>query len=310
MQVFRGIEQSRELLSTPVLTLGNFDGIHRGHQALVQEVLGRARAGGHPAAAMTFDPHPVSVVAPHKAPPLITTLEERIEQLEGLGLAALIVQPFDLDFAALEPERFASDVLFDGVRPAELVVGFNYGFGKGRSGGVDVLTAAGQERGIPVSVLPPVLTDDGIRVSSTGVRERVAAGDLAGAANLLGRPFEITGRVERGAERGSKLGFPTANLLPGGRLLPPPGVYATRVRIGERTGLPAATHVGQPPSFDGPVAVEAHILDFSEELRGQRIGVSFIERVRESRPFDSLEALTAQIARDVLSVRERLARRP
>ena len=308
MRVYHGIDQARGELDAPVLTLGNFDGVHLGHQALVSEVRQRARAGGHPSVAMTFDPHPVSVVAPDKAPPLITTMEERTELLAQLGLDALIVQSFDRDFASLSPERFARDKLFEGVRPAELVVGFNYGFGKGRSGGVDVLTRVGGELGVPVTVLDPIRTI-GIRVSSTGVRECVAAGDLPGAATLLGRSFEITGRVERGAERGRQLGFPTANLMPGSRLLPPPGVYAALVRIGERSGLPAATHVGPAPTFGGPAAVEAHLLDFSEDLYGARIGVSFIERVRESTPFDSLEALTAQIARDVRTVRQILGQR-
>ncbi|NOZ86573.1 MAG: riboflavin biosynthesis protein RibF, partial [Deltaproteobacteria bacterium] len=279
MRVYNSTAQVQPDAMGAVLTIGNFDGVHLGHMALVKEVLSRARKLNRPSAAMTFHPHPVTVVAPDKAPPLINSMDERINLLEEAGLDILVIEKFDKDFSALSPEDFARKVLFENIRPAAVIVGFNYGFGKGRSGGVDVLEMSGQKLGFEVVVVPPVMLGD-LRVSSTGIRRSVENGDLNKAAKLLGRPFFVSGKVKRGAGRGATLGFPTANLFMEPRLLPPLGVYACMALLRDKK-WPAAVHLGPAPTFGVPYTVEAHLIGFDGgDLYGRNIKLEFYHYVR------------------------------
>jgi riboflavin kinase/FMN adenylyltransferase len=290
------------------VAIGNFDGVHLGHQALLAEARRRAHGPGA-TVALTFMPHPARVLAPAKAPPLIMPLARRLELLAQAGADVVVIQPFTPEFAAVEADDFVRRVLARELGAADVVVGFDFSFGKGRAGNVQRLQALGAELGIGVAVIPPV-TVDGLPCSSTRVRSLVAAGDLRPAASLLGRAFELEGTVVRGAARGRSLGFPTANLAPDTELAPRLGIYAARARLSDgpddATAHVAAVSVGRNPTFEGPTApvtVEAHLLDFTGDLYGRRLRLELIDWLREERKFDSIDALVAQIGADVARVR-------
>ena len=291
-----------------VVAVGNFDGVHRGHQALVLAALARARSRSDVCLALTFDPHPAVVLSPQRAPRSLMTLEQKAELLAALGVDVLTVLPFTPTLAAFSPRDFAARVLVGALRARSVVVGEGFRFGKGRAGDVAELQRLGQELGFEVMAVSAVL-QDGLRVSSTGIRESLREGDVARAAVLLGRPHFVDGRVVRGDGRGRTLGIPTANLALENEVAPKEGVYAARVAL-PAGGPPraAVANLGRRPTFGGDaVALEAHLLDFEGDLYGQRLRLSFVERLRDEKGFPGPHALVAQISADVLQARRVLA---
>lgn len=291
-----------------VVTVGTFDGVHRGHWAVLQEIRARARARGLRSVLVTFHPHPLRIVRPEAAPRLLTTPDEKKEVLAESGLDYAVFLSFSRALSRYSPDRFVREILMDRLSVRELVIGYDHGFGRGRSGDADTLRAIGAREGFAVDVVRPVLAGDDA-ISSTRIRAAVARADLALATAGLGRPYSVRGLVVRGDGRGRQLGFPTANL--GGvspdKALPPPGVYAVRgsVRSGVYDG---ALHLGPRPTFPGASpSIELHLIDFEGDLYGEEVRVDFIERIREIRPFASVEALVDQMRADVSSARRTLA---
>lgn len=282
-----------------VVTVGTFDGVHLGHRAVIDEIAARAAATGRRSVLVTFDPHPLEVVNPQAAPPLLTTAAERREVLAETPLDWLVVLRFDREMAAMAPAEFVRDVLLERCRMRELVIGWDHGFGRGRSGDVETLRVLGGQHGFAVDVVGPV-DAHGQHVSSTLVRRAVAGGDLVTAARLLGRPYSVSGKVVQGAGRGRTLGVPTINLgeVPPRKLLPPDGVYAVRVewRGGAAGGM---MNQGGRPTFDeGGRTLEAHLFGVDGDLYGEWVRLSWVQRLRDVARFASPEALRAQLDRD------------
>jgi riboflavin kinase / FMN adenylyltransferase len=257
---------------------------------------------------LTFTPHPARLFAPDRAPPLITSLERRLDLLAAAGIDIAVVEPFTRAFASVEAPAFVHDVLARQLGARDVVVGYDFSFGRERAGTVDMLRELGAAAGIGVAVIPPVSVD-GVPCSSTRIRQLVSAGDTVAAARLLGRPFEIEGAVARGAARGRGLGFPTANVVPEAELRPKLGIYAARALILEGplagAGYAAALSVGTNPQFAGAaVTIEAYLLDFDGDLYDRRVRIEVGERLRDERRFESIDALIAQIREDVARVRQ------
>jgi riboflavin kinase/FMN adenylyltransferase len=293
------------------ITVGTFDGVHRGHQEVLREIVRRARAADRASVLVTFEPHPLEIVAPDRAPRLLTTLEEKLELWPLFDLDYVHVLPFTTDLREMSPARFVREVLVDRLRVGELVIGYDHGFGKDRKGDVDTLRGLAGELGFVVDVVGPVAVDMEA-VSSTAVRRAVETGDLEAAARGLGRPYSVLGRVARGAGRGRELGYPTANLEPGRRkCLPPTGVYAVRVEV-EGVEWPAMANLGPRPTFgDARANLEVHLLDWpGEELYGARLHVEFVERLRGILRFGDPAELAAQLAEDRARARAALGRGP
>lgn len=293
------------------VAIGNFDGVHRGHQALLEEARARARRRGGPSAVLTFAPHPARLFAPAKAPPLIMSLERRLDLFAEAGIDVAIVEAFTPAFAAIEADEFVRRVLAQDLAAGDLVVGYDFSFGRGRTGNVARLAERGAELGLGVAVIPPV-TIDGIPCSSTRVRELCAEGDVRRAATLLSRPVELEGRVVRGAARGRTLGFPTANVVPEGELVPKLGIYAARTRLLDGPGAGSvhqtALSIGRNTTFTGPgtgapVSVEAYLLDFEGDLYDRRVRLEILDLLRDEQRFESIDALIAQITADVARIR-------
>ena len=319
MRVIRSLEQAGDLRGCAV-AIGNFDGVHLGHRKLLETARARAASHAGPAVALTFDPHPARVLRPDLAPPLLTPLPRKLELLAGAGMDAVLVQAFDLAFAATPAEPFVRRDLCQRLGAADVVVGYDFTAGHERAR-TDALRELLLACGVGLSVIQPV-TAEGLTVSSTKVREFLLEGNVEAAALLLGRAHDVDGTVERGAGRGRALGFATANLHPEA-LLPATGVYAVRVRRGVRLlpegvtdarDAPVAQgvcNVGVKPTFEegGPVALEVHLFGHDgADLYGERLRVEFAARIRGERRFPSLEALREQIARDAERARQLLAR--
>ncbi len=286
-------------LPSPAVTIGNFDGVHRGHQALVRETVAHARAAGGAAVALTFDPHPARVLAPDRVPPALSTPAQKAELLEALGVDTLVVLPFTRAVAGLSPDAFARDVLAVALGARHVVVGETFRFGHRQAGDAAILARLGGALGFTVQAVAPVL-DDGRPVSSSRVRDALAAGDVAHAAALLGRAYFLDGTVVEGDRRGRTIGVPTANLETDGALLPARGVYAGPCRLPDGRAALAVVNVGQRPTFGGrTVTVEAHLVDFAGDLYGAHLRQSFAVRLRDEQRFPGVEALVAQIRRDV-----------
>ena len=288
-----------------VLTVGTFDGVHLGHQAILARLAERARGAGLRSLLVTFDPHPLEVVNPDAAPPLLTPGREKLVALTQSPLDYVAVIPFTRTFAGYEAGQFVDLVLRDRLRMRELLIGHDHGFGRGRSGDVAFLQALGARRGFGVEVVEPVAAD-GRTVSSTAIRRAVAGGDLQRAAQGLGRLYGVTGRVVQGERRGRLMGYPTLNVQPPSarKLLPPEGVYAVRVQTpdGPFGGM---LNLGPKPTFgDASRTIEAHLFDADGEWYGRIVRVEFVARLRDTRRFDGVDALRAQLAAD-----ERRARR-
>jgi riboflavin kinase/FMN adenylyltransferase len=307
MRVIRHLAHVAPPLRRVVLTLGNFDGMHLGHQAIVRRALDEARGVGGQVVVLTFHPHPIAVVAPDKAPPLLQSLRDRLARLRDLGVDVTVVQRFTPAFAALEPDAFIGQYLSSHLELLHVVVGYNVTFGRGRVGTVDTLQALGARYGFAVDAVGPVTVGEA-QVSSTALRQLIAAGDVRRAGELLGRPYTIRGRVVRGEQRGRTLGFPTANLHQRtGLLLPADGVYAVRALLDGRT-VPAVLNVGVRPTF-GELrrTVEAFLLDFDGDLYGRWLTLELVERLRGERRFAGVDALRQAITADVARTREVLA---
>jgi riboflavin kinase/FMN adenylyltransferase len=310
LEFVRGTAALKRELRRPVLTIGNFDGLHVGHRAIMKTVIGRARDLGGEAVVYTFDPHPRKVLHPDRAPRLLTTLDQKLELLEEIGIDVAIVEPFDRDFAEIEPQRFVQEYIHRRIRPMEVYVGYDFHFGRDREGSMRLLTETGPRLGFSVTIYPEV-TIDGRDVNSTRIRELLEEGDVVEARRLLGRPFRVRGIVVEGQRRGRTLGFPTANLAPLNEVLPRAGVYAGWTRFVDEgdpargTEVPTVTNVGLRPTFDDDMGfvAEAHLIDFEGDVYGRRVDLSFERRLRAERKFEGPEALKEQIQRDVAEAR-------
>jgi riboflavin kinase/FMN adenylyltransferase len=300
MQVVMGLEELRERLPRPVITIGNFDGVHLGHQALFAKAVERAKALEGSSLAVTFEPHPIRVLRPAVNLPLITTLKQKLELMGQFGLDVTLCLRFDQNFASLSADAFVDKLLVSRLGAAEVVVGYDFAFGHKGLGDIDLLRSKGERWGFAVHVVGPVIID-GRPVSSTRVRQEVADGNMEGARHLLGRHYQVAGRVVAGHGRGGRLlGFPTANLKVSDELLPGPGVYAVLVELADGRLLKGANNIGNNPTFDdGALSVETHLLDFEGDIYGQDIRLHFVERLRGEQRFDSPEALKAQIGLDI-----------
>lgn len=309
MEVLRHSATSPRRFVAPVLTLGNFDGVHRGHQTILGRVAEVAHAGGGEAVALTFSPHPVAVLRPDRAPALITALRDKIRLMAATGIDVLVVQHFTPVFAELSAETFIERFVVQRLGATKLVVGHSVSFGHERRGDAALLTALGKRFGFDVEVVGPIRID-GCDVSSSAVRRAIAAGDVSLVAALLGRPHRLGGRVVHGRQRGASIGFPTANVRVRAGMLPPDGVYAVRVQHREASHDGVAS-IGTNPTFgNAPRTLEAHLFDFDADLYGERVSVSFVERLRGEIMFPSVDALAAQIGRDAEQARTILAARP
>ncbi len=321
MQVFRSLAEAGALRGCAV-AIGNFDGVHVGHRRLFAEAREAAARRGAPAAALTFDPHPVRILRPQMAPPLLTPLGRKLELFAECGLDAAVVQPFDLAYAATTAEAFVARDLCGHLGARDVVVGYDFTAGRGRMR-IEAIRPMLEARGVALHVVEPV-TLEGLVVSSTKIREFLLEGNVDAAALLLDRPHDVDGVVERGAGRGRGFGFPTANLR-AEAMLPANGVYAVRSRVGivaGADGVPRSRdaapyggvcNVGVKPTVQssGPVTAEVHLFGFDgRDLYGERVRVAFLERLRDERRFESIDALLEQIAKDADAAREALRHAP
>lgn len=293
--------------SRTVLTIGNFDGVHLGHQKIVEGVVGRARREGQIATALTFWPHPLSVVRPEIVPSLIETLPQRLAHLQSLGLDAVFVLPFDHSVASLAPQDFVRRILVDTLHTSTICVGENFRFGHRQSGNVATLRELGRSLAFEVECVPPVIRR-GVIVSSSAIRTAVSNGHVTQAARLLRRPFSLTGEIRPGTGTGRRLVFPTLNLSTKQELLPARGVYATETLV-HKSVYRSATNVGVRPTFDGTkLAIESHLFDFSEEITSGSMEVRFWHRLRDERKFSGPDALRDQIQQDLAQAKSFFAR--
>jgi riboflavin kinase/FMN adenylyltransferase len=283
-----------------ILAIGNFDGIHLGHQTILRAAVARAHESGDVATALTFDPSPRKVLRPESAPPRLSTNVQRMEWFGVLGVEAAVVLPFTMDLARLAPEEFVEQILVQGLRVRGVLVGENFRFGHRQAGDVGLLRELGMRRGFEVVIIPPVAYRGEI-VSSTVIRREIAAGNVTHASLLLGRPFALTGSVVSGTGTGRRFTFPTLNLAPEQELLPARGVYVTRTLLeGSARTYRSVTNIGMRPTFNGAsLSVETHLLDFAGEIDVRRIEVRFWKRLREEKKFSGADELREQIARDI-----------
>jgi riboflavin kinase/FMN adenylyltransferase len=311
MQVVRSLAAMPPSERASVVTIGNFDGVHRGHQSILARVVERARALQAVPALVTLDPHPLKVLRPDGAPPLILPLEERIRLVEEAGIELMLILPFTLPFSRTPAEDFVRQILVEALRCREAYLGPNFHFGRDQEGDVDLLKRLGPRHGFSADKVPEVYYKD-FMISSSLVRSTVMEGQVALARRLLGRPFTLIAKVVRGDGRGRQLGFPTANLEVCNELLPGDGVYVTRAVVDGRRRR-SATNIGRRPTFGGHErVVETHLLDFQGDLYGRPLRLEFLRRLRGEKRFAGIEALKAQIGRDVGRARSyfrRLAQR-
>ena len=290
------------------MTVGTFDGVHVGHGEVLREMSRRARRTDRPSVLVTFRPHPLEVLRPEQAPGLLTTSIEKKEILAQTGLDFAVFLPFTRLLARYTPRRFVEEILVARMKVKELVIGYDHGFGRGRSGDAETLEAMGTELGFGVQVVPPIIAGGG-PVSSSRIRRALLAGDVRAAHTGLGRPYSLRGVVVHGDGRGRRLGFPTANLeiRDSRKLIPEEGIYAVRARLpsGTRDG---ALHIGPRPAFPGSRAtIEVHLLDYSADLYGAELQLDLIERLREVQPFDDVADLISRMNEDVRRARRVLA---
>ncbi len=294
-----------------VVTTGTFDGVHLGHQAILRYLVDRAREIGGVPTVVTFSPHPREVVT-GDAVPLLTTLDERADLLESLGVERFVVLPFTRDLSMLEPEAYVEQVLRETIGLREIVIGYDHRFGRGRAGSRETLERIGARDGFSVDVIPEQI-ERGITVSSTQIRRLLLdVGDAEAAAALLGRPYRITGTVVHGDARGRLIGYPTANVAPADprKLVPKLGVYAVRVALRDGRTLGGMMNVGRRPTFeaDGAVRAEVHLFDFDGDLYGRTVAVDVVARIRDEMRFDGVDALVARLGEDRAEATEALAR--
>jgi riboflavin kinase / FMN adenylyltransferase len=295
-------------VKSTVITVGTFDGVHRGHRDVIERLVARSHALKIPSVLVTFDPHPLQIVNPSAAPLLLTTHDEKLEVIAETGVDYMAVVPFTSRLASFSAEDFVELMLRRCFRMRELLIGYDHGFGRQRAGNVNVLRSLGERDGFRLEVVDPVSTSDGHSVSSTSIRRAIAGGDLDRAAASLGRLYSVSGRVIEGAQRGRTIGFPTLNLgpPPPRKLLPPEGVYAVRVQtpVGPVGGM---MNLGPRPTFgDSATSLEAHLFDTAGNFYGAHVRVDFVARLRETRKFASAEQLSAQLRHDEREARNAL----
>lgn len=285
------------------VTIGNFDGVHIGHQRLIARVRDLAAGFGLPSVVITFEPHPLRFFTGKKTPPFITLYEQRSELIRALGIDHLLCLEFNQELASMSPEDFVRRILVEGLHVRELVIGYDYAFGKGRGGNYSLLTRLGQQWGFGVEQLEPVMVDQAI-VSSTRIRDLVEAGDVWAAKPLLGRFYRVSGTVVHGQNRGGRLlGFPTANMHLVDELFPKTGVYCCWAELNGELHQ-AVANIGYNPTFGNDVlSVEVHIMDLNEDLYGRALKVHFVQRLRGERKFSGLDELKAQIGKDITLAR-------
>jgi riboflavin kinase/FMN adenylyltransferase len=303
VELIRGLHNLRPRHRGCVASIGNFDGVHLGHQAIVARLREHAAASGLPARVVLFEPQPLEFFRPEQVEPRLMRLREKLAALEALGVDGVLCLRFDARLAGMPREQFAQRLLIQGLGVRQLVVGPDFRFGHRRQGDVEYLSSVGAAAGFGVEAVPPLLLD-GERVSSTAVRQHLTAGDLAGAARLLGRPYTLHGRVSHGDARGRTIGFPTLNLPLRRKAVSLRGVFAVRVTGLAAQPLPAVANLGWRPTVGGTYPLlEVHVLDFSGEVYGRQVQVEFVQQLRDERRFDGLEALRAQIDLDVRAAR-------
>ena len=298
MRLFHGTDNA-EIQRPTVLTLGVFDGLHLGHQLIMNTVVERARKVGAVPTVITFDPHPRAVLHPESAPPLLQTFDQKIEAFGVLGIEQTIVVRFTTEFSSISAPDFLRDVVKERLHAQEVYLGKGFAFGHNREGNIELLRRLGVELGFVAGEVPEV-SFRGRRVSSSKIRELLAKGNVNLARRMLGRPYGVEGRVERGAERGHKLGFPTANLHPQNRVIPKNGVYVTGTLI-DGQWRRSVTNVGLRPTFGEATepSVETYVMNWDGDLYGDVIRVRFLYRLRDERKFSGIDELKTQIDRDV-----------
>ncbi len=303
MNLVEHIDKIKKPYNNAVITIGNFDGVHIGHQALFHEVIEKADAIDGTSIVMTFEPHPVRVLKQNGHPPLITLYEQKVELIESSGMDVLICIPFTLEFAAISAKEFVEDILLTRIGMKAIVVGEDYTFGKNRKGDIKLLQTYAKNHGFEVIVADWILTlnKSSDRISSTRTRNLIMAGRVAEAQKLLGRHYQIRGLVTTGRNRGGRLlGFPTANIILHDELCPKTGVYAVSVELGSKTHK-GVTNIGYSPTFGDQVfSVEVHLLDFNENIYDRKIRVNFIQRIRDEKKFSNISELSEQIKKDIV----------
>lgn len=298
MKIFHGTENAN--ISRPtVLTLGVFDGLHLGHQRIMQTVVRRAGAVGAVPTAITFDPHPRAVLHPENAPPLLQTLDQRLAAFEFLGIEQAIVIQFTKDFAAQDAETFLRETIFERLQAKEVYLGKGFEFGKNRAGNIELLRRISRELEFFADEVPEIGVR-GTRISSSRVRETLFSGKVNLARRMLGRPYGVEGQIEHGSQRGHEIGFPTANLKPQNRVIPKMGVYVTSTLIND-VWRRSITNIGVRPTFenDGEPSIETYVFDYDGNLYGDVLRVRFLHRLRDERKFGGIEELKEQITKDM-----------
>lgn len=305
LHVVRDPLRSTDLPRGGIATIGNFDGVHLGHRRILERVVARAREADRPSVALTFEPHPLSVLRPDSAPRRLQTLRQKEEALEELGIENLLVIPFTRDFSLTEPEEFVRSVLRSRLAVSEVYLGSHFAFGRGKRGDIALLKRMGPECGFIASSVEEVVFEDE-PVSSSRIRTAIARGDVVRANAMLGREYEIDGLVAKGEKVGRKIGYPTINLEPENELHPADGVYVTQIHIRSfDRRFDSVTNIGRRPTVyeDYSTVIETFVLDFSSNVYGERVRLFFFDRLREERRFPSVTALSDQIGRDIEETR-------
>jgi riboflavin kinase/FMN adenylyltransferase len=302
MEIFRDIDDPKLKLTSSVVTMGNFDGIHLGHQALLRSAVEDAKRQAMPSVVLTFEPHPLKFLAPERAPRLLLAPEDKMQLLEGFGIHTVIAQRFDRQFSNLSAEDFVRHCIVGRLKTNKVWVGRDLRFGQGRKGSVADLVRWGADFGFEVGIIDPILLD-GVRISSSHIRRLIEQGRVHEAQPLLGRYHFVAGTVVRGHSRGRELGFPTANIRSRTEVLPQDGIYATIIEIRGEAWL-SVSSIGINPTFGGEArTVETFVLDFDRDLYGEEVKLSFVKRIREERKFSSVDALVAEMKQDVIAAR-------
>jgi len=313
MRIFRHYTDLPQDARGCVVAIGNFDGIHKGHQTVINEAGSIARASGKPWAVMTFEPHPDALFKPDCKPFRLTALRMKSHLIEALGVDDLLIQHFDFDFAGLSAQSFVDEVIVKSLGASHVVAGYDFRFGQKRQGNCETLLGLGREKGFGFTAVSQVVNEQGEVYSSSRVRDSLRAGDVRAAATILGRSFELEGRVEYGDARGRQLGFPTANIHLHDYLRPATGVYAIRAGVDEGANTKwrdGVANFGRRPTFhaEDDVILEAHLFDFTGDLYKKHLRVQLIERLRDECKFDGLEALKSQILKDCDKAKEILSK--
>jgi len=307
MKVFEGASQIKEELKNPVMTIGNFDGVHLGHQELFKKIIKRAHEIGGVSVVYTFDPHPLKVLEPDRFFPLITTREEKEKVIEWTGVDVLICEKFTREFAQLATDEFVSTIICNRIHAQEVFIGPDYRFGRGRKGTTDLLKSLGDHCGLTVSILDNVKVDE-VEVRSTMIRNYILEGKVKEAAKFLGRGYTLRGKVVGGKAYGKKMGVPTANMEPEKELYPRSGIFAVRVLVKDAYAH-GVLNIGTNPTFpDKGFSLEVHILDFERDIYGAEIELVFVEKLRDEQKFATPELLVAQIKEDIRQARSVLNR--